>query len=134
MDATYLLDKLTKRGAACPPTCALRAAAPFDGPQSGAHDFAVANAYATLAELRALLRTRLSGEPACGLAPLDPEQARLPGMYLVHLGGELGESELPAAAGSVADYLYLSCATPAAGWFDAARQRWHGGGKRNADA
>ena len=122
LDATYLLDKLTKeRG--LPADCALRAAAPFDGPQSGGARPRRGQRLCHAGRVAHYFERGYPGEPACGLAPLDPEQARLPGMYLVHLGGELGESELPAAAGSVADYLYLSCATPAAGWFDAARQR-----------
>jgi hypothetical protein len=122
LDAAYLLDKLTKeRGL---PAEALNVVLLHStGRNPGAHDLAVANAHATLTELAHYFDRGYPGEPACDLAPLEPEQARLPGMYLVHLGGELGESELPAAAGSVADYLYLTCATPAAAWFDAARQQ-----------
>jgi eukaryotic-like serine/threonine-protein kinase len=120
LDAAYLLDKLTKeRGL---PAESLNVVLLHStGRNPGAHDLAVANAHATLTELAHYFERGYPGEPACDLPPLEPEQARLPGTYLVHLGGELGESELPAAAGSVADYLYLTCATPAAGWFDAAR-------------
>ncbi len=128
LDVAYLLRKLLrKRG--LPDDCLDVLLLHWSSRNTAAHELAVANSFGTLSELTHFCQHGYPGEAAFGLSPTGAAEARLANMYLIHLGGELGEHDVPTAARNVADYLFLGTATAAAHWLDVARRE-----SRDADA
>ena len=124
LDVAYLLRKLLrdrKLSADCLDVLLLH----WSSRNTAAHELAVANSFGTLSELTHFCQQGYPGEAAFGLSPVGAAEARLANMYLIHLGGELGEHDVPTAARNVADYLFLDTATAAAKWLDVARRESH---------
>ncbi|HVU87513.1 MAG TPA: tubulin-like doman-containing protein [Pirellulales bacterium] len=121
LDVAYLLRRLL-RDRGLPDDCLSVLLLHWSRRNASAHELAVANTFGVLSELAHFCEHGYPGEPSLGLPPSSPSDARLPGMYLVNLGDELGEHDLPGVARSVADYLFLSSTAVAGSWLDAARR------------
>ncbi len=95
----------------------------YRGRQSCAHDLALVNSYATLAELEHYTRPEKAfpGDPSCLLEPRKEDSAPMREGYFVHLGDLLSDSDLVASADRVAEYLYLDSLTAASSFFNACR-------------
>jgi eukaryotic-like serine/threonine-protein kinase len=91
---------------------------------AGDRDKAIANSYATLSELWHYCRPgqNYPGDRACGLPPFHGNNRTFSNCYYLHLGDDLTEERLDAATDPVAEYLYSSAVTPAAGFFEKCRQ------------
>jgi serine/threonine protein kinase len=96
----------------------------YRGRQPAAHELAVVNTYATLAELDYYCRPEKAypGDPSCGLEPRKEDQSPVKEGYFVHLGDFLTDADLLSAADRVAEYLYLDCLSSVAGFFSACQQ------------
>jgi serine/threonine protein kinase len=96
----------------------------YRGRQSTAHELALVNTYATLAELDYYCRPErpYPGDASCGLDARRDDHAPLSEGYFVHLGDFLTDAELASSADRVAEYLYLDTFTNAARFFAASRQ------------
>jgi len=88
-------------------------------------DLAIANTYAFLTELKHLSRVggHYPGDEAFGLLASYQRNATFKHTYLVHLGNELSDAQYESAVDGLADYVYLSCVTPACAFFDLSRER-----------
>ena len=93
----------------------------YRGRQPAAHELAVVNTYATLAELNYYCRPEkpYPGDPSCGLEPRKEDHAPVKEGYFLHLGDFLTDADLVSAADRVAEYLYLDCYSNVAGFFTA---------------
>ncbi len=81
----------------------------------------VANAFSCLSELHHFSQAAgFPGDPSCDL-PAFAETQPFDGMYLLDLGCDPLPDEYDAAASTLAEYLYLSSATPCADYFEACR-------------
>lgn len=96
----------------------------YRGRQPAAHELAIVNTYATLAELDYYTRPEKAfpGDPSCGLEPRKEDHAPMREGYFLHLGDFLSDSDLGAAADRVAEYLYLDCFTSSSQFFTACRR------------
>lgn len=96
----------------------------YRGRQPAAHELAVVNTYATLAELDYYCRPEkpFPGDPSCGLEPRKEDHAPLKEGYFLHLGDFLTDADLVSAADRIAEYLYLDCYSNVAGFFTACQQ------------
>jgi serine/threonine protein kinase len=96
----------------------------YRGRQPAAHELALVNTYATLAELDYYSRPEKAypGDPSCGLEPRKDDHAPMRSGYFVHLGDFISDAELAASADRVAEYLYLDCLTALAPTLQACRQ------------
>ncbi|MBI3838390.1 MAG: protein kinase [Planctomycetia bacterium] len=91
---------------------------------AGDRDKAIANSYSTLSELWHYCRPghNYPGDRACGLPPFHGNNRTFSNCYFVHLGDDLSETQLDTATDPVAEYLYSSAVTPAAGFFEKCRK------------
>lgn len=96
----------------------------YRGRQPAAHELAIVNSYATLAELDYYSRPErpFPGDPSFGLDPRSEDQAPLRDAYFVNLGESITDSQLAASCDRVAEYLYLDCLSPATGLLQASRR------------
>lgn len=94
------------------------------GTGSRFRDLAKVNAHAWLTELNHYQNStgQYPGDDACGLPAHDVGQKAFDHTYFVHLGDNLDEEELAAAARSVSDFLYLDMLTPAQRFFERSRE------------
>jgi eukaryotic-like serine/threonine-protein kinase len=81
---------------------------------------AVANSHACLSELYAYER-KYPGEPAWGVPATKDGRAPFDDTYFLHLGDDLGESELNAESEKIADYLDLDASTACRAFFEKCR-------------
>ena len=91
--------------------------------KAASRDLAVVNTLAGLQELRHFggRGGHYPGDPACDLPPFCENHATFHETYLVHLGNELVDRQFEAAADRMAEYLYQNTLTPAAAFFEEAR-------------
>jgi hypothetical protein len=85
---------------------------------TSARELAVINTFALLHELRHMCRLVSGGVPA---PRTELDVPRFDDIYLYHLGDELDDHGLAAAAESVARRIYLEYASPAVAFFDQCR-------------
>ncbi|MEM9186190.1 MAG: tubulin-like doman-containing protein [Planctomycetota bacterium] len=91
-------------------------------------ELACVNAYAWLSEYHHLCQadTAYPGDEGCGLPAHEAGVAPFDDTYLVDLGAGLDGISFEAAAGSVADYLYLDAITPTQPLLDRCRAAYAG--------
>ena len=83
-------------------------------------DLSLANTYACLNELNHHAANGYPGDPSCKLRSADGPP--FDHTYLAHLGNDLDTGSYTNAVADVAEYLYLSAASPAGRFFAAARK------------
>jgi serine/threonine protein kinase len=85
----------------------------YRGRQPAAHELAMVNTYATLAELDYYARPEkpFAGDASCGLEPRKEDHAPMRDGYFLHLGDFISDSDLALSADRVAEYLYLDACT-----------------------
>lgn len=93
------------------------------GRQPAAQELAAVNSYALLTELHQQLRPggMYPGEISCGLKSRPASEPAIRGVYLVHLGQDLGIEQFLTGCKRVAEYLFLDVATPAGSYLEACR-------------
>jgi hypothetical protein len=121
LDLAYVVRKLLgELGHSDEGVCGLLIHSAPRGPNE--RKLAGANAYACLSELGHYARRGgYPGEPACGIPPFAPGIGPFHQTYVVHLGDDLDQQGLDAAADRLAEYLYLNSVTTATAFFDKCR-------------
>jgi hypothetical protein len=99
----------------------------FATSDGSSRDLSVANAVATLGEMRDYsdLTRHYPGESCCDLPPFLDNNETFSNAYCVNLGDQISAEQYTAACESITQYLYLNVATPACAFFDKSRQLEH---------
>lgn len=85
-------------------------------------DLTVINTYSCLSELHHFSHVSgFPGDDTCDLPAFLDGDPTFSQTYLVDIGEDLSQDEFEIASSSLAEYLYLNCATRCAGFFDTAR-------------
>ncbi len=85
-------------------------------------DLTVINTYSCLSELHHFSQVSgFPGDDTCDLPAFLDGDPTFSQTYLVDMGEDLSQDEFEIATSSLAEYLYLNCATRCAGFFDRAR-------------